>query len=134
MILSRVALLLAAVVALAWIATRPIDLPAPGWMQPAIHDGRQSILAHADLVRAGTPLAWNGARCRADGGLLLFYGYRFLWVFPDVWVAEAPPDWSDRPWARIGGVGSAKAISIEYGNDLVRYFSESGEVACPTSR
>lgn len=121
-----------AVIAVLLVAL-PADAGAPEWMRPAIEDGRKSLRINLDTVSGG-PLVFAGARCRSDGSFLLFFEYRWLFVVPDLLVADVPAGWEIRQRPGSFGGGYADAIAIEYGSDLSGYFREHREIDCPLSR
>jgi hypothetical protein len=130
-ILMATAMVIGLVALVLVVSTPTIDAAAPDWMEPAIVDGRTSIETNMDTARQGSPVVFTGARCRADGAFLLFYGHRWLWVAPVEFAVEVPADWMSQPEPRSFAGGVADGLAIDYGADLYGYFSRHGEIGCP---
>lgn len=121
-----------ALVAVVLVASAPsVDAAAPGWMQPAIDDGRIGIETNIDAARQGSPVVFTAARCRGDGALLLFYDHRWLWIAPVRFAVEVPADWMSEATQRSFAGGVADGLTVDYGADLSGYFANHSEVRCP---
>lgn len=119
-----------AVVLVALVAAQPAEAEAPSWMRPLIDVGRDGISRNFDQARTGSQVAFTEARCRADGALLLLYTQRWMWLMPQHFGVEVPPDWqAQKAWSFAGGV--REALEVDYGENLDGYFATYPEIDCP---
>jgi hypothetical protein len=108
------------------LAPAPADIDVPERLETAVADGRASLLDHLDLVEPGTRPALTGFRCRDDGGVLLFFTNRWLWLVErDYYVAsDGPPD---GPGSFGGGV-----LDLAHDAEVEVWSTDANRVDCAT--
>lgn len=128
----RLAIAVAAVVVIAAgvavLAPGPRDVDVPAHLRGAVADARASLLDHIDLIEPGSPLVLTDLRCRVDGGVLVTFTNRWLWVVERHYYVQ-----SDGPPSGPGSFGGG-VLNPTPDPDVERWIAEADGADCAIQR